>query len=379
MDHSENLNLIWWNLAQLTRSVIHNSKGQNAEQVVNLLQKALYCARHFDTQYTHYGPTVRQSQDSLQVAVIAAVEMSLDLDAVLAAILYTPFVEGFITQETVQREFSTRSAAILEELNILKSCSIKDDTIRYYTNDGIDLKSPHVLAVLLQLANVMHLYYGGHITKYTDSPTHKDLTAEDTRVLYDLKTFYIPLAHRMRLYDIQTKLSDFWFKHTNTLQYYYISAKLGISKLQRQQKLEYISKEICRTIRRHNIPFTIKNRVKSVYSIWNKMQKLNVNFEQIYDLTAIRIIVSSMQYKTIKEEKIACWKIFSILSNLYTPIYDIMRDWISMPKEDNGYESLHLTLKTEQKEIFEVQIRTERMDYVAEYGKAAHWRYKSKS
>ena len=375
MDHSKNLNLTWWNLAQLTRSVIHNSQGQNAEQVANLLQRALYFARHFDAKYTHHGPTVRQSQDSLQVAMIAAAEISLGLDAVLAAILYTPYIGGFITQETVQREFGARSAEILEELNILKSCRIKDDTIRYYTENGIDPKSPHILAILLQLANMVHLYCSGHIT-YTTSQTNKDLTAGDTQVLCDLKTFYIPFAHRMRLYDVQTKLSDFWFKHTNTLQYYYISAKLGISKLQRQQKLEYISKEICRTIRQYNIPFTIRNRVKSVYSIWNKMQRLNVNFEQIYDLTAIRIIVSGMQYKTIQEEKMACWKIFSILSNLYTPIYDIMRDWISVPKEDSGYESLHLTLKTEQKEIFEVQIRTERMDYIAEYGKAAHWKYK---
>jgi GTP pyrophosphokinase len=182
----------------------------------------------------------------------------------------------------------------------------------------------------------------------------------------------------MHLYDVQAKLADFWLKHSDTLSYYYITAKLGMTKLQRRQRLEVISEEIRTLITNHNIEFVMKTRIKSVYSIWYKIQKLNVNFEGIYDLSAIRIILTSTNNKTREEEKILCWTVFSMLSQLYTPMYEIMRDWISVPRP-SGYESLHLTLKTTENEPFEVQIRTERMDYIAEHGDAAHWKYKCSS
>lgn len=375
MHNSQDLNLTRWDLFQLTRSIANNSKENDPQHISFLIQKAFYLAKHFDNKYPASSNTsLRSSQDSLQVAMIAAMEMALELSAILAAILYTPFLEDFVQKETIIAQFGAKTGAILEELKILAHCKIQDDTIQRYANH-LDNTSPHILAILLQLADIVRLYCSGFITKYGQDILTSLPNATTTQVLSALKTFYIPLSHRMRLYDIQTRLADFWFKHTNTLQYYYISAKLGMSKLQRQKKLETISQEISHTIQQHNIAFTLKNRIKSVYSIWNKMQRLNVNFEKIYDLTAIRIIVSSMQYNNIQEEKIACWKIFSILSHLYTPKYDIMRDWISIPK-DSGYESLHLTLKTKQDELFEVQIRTERMDHIAEYGKAAHWKYK---
>jgi GTP pyrophosphokinase len=366
-------NINSWNLYQLARTVTKNSTNakKDVKKTCPIIKEALVLAEKFKGKVCQLtSKPIRSDKASLQVAMIAATEMFLDLSTAIAAILAPPFLEGLIQREEIEQRFGVKTGSILEELRILQTCRVQDDTIRNYLHHP-DVTSPHILAILLQIADVIRVHCSGVILENEDFES----VNSSSQVLLQLKYFYIPLSHRMRLYEVQTKLADFWLKHTDTLTYYYITAKLGMTKSQRQKRLEILAEEIHMAITSHNIGFVMKKRIKSVYSIWNKIQNLNVSFEQIYDLSAVRIIVTGMKDKTLEEEKIICWKIFSILSSLYTPMYEIMRDWVSVPRT-SGYESLHLTLRTAQSEPIEVQIRTERMDYIAEYGDAAHWKYK---
>jgi GTP pyrophosphokinase len=369
-------NINSWNLYQLARVIIQNERDNDRDlnTICPILNEAFECVEKIEQEAPSLpSQYMRSGQDSLQVAMVAVTELSLGLTASLSAILLPAFLEGLISSKTIELKFGDKVALVLEEAKTLQNYRIQDNTIRNYASEP-DIHSPHIVAILLTIADIIRLHCSGvllghEMLKYVGS---------SSQFLSHLKYFYIPLCHRMHLYEVQAKLADFWLKHSDTLSYYYITAKLGMTKLQRRQRLEIISEEIRTLITNNNIEFVMKTRIKSVYSIWYKIQKLNVNFEGIYDLSAIRIILTSTNTKTIEEEKILCWTVFSMLSQLYTPMYEIMRDWISVPRS-SGYESLHLTLKTAEDEPFEVQIRTERMDYIAEHGDAAHWKYKCSS
>ncbi|WP_419241582.1 bifunctional (p)ppGpp synthetase/guanosine-3',5'-bis(diphosphate) 3'-pyrophosphohydrolase [Cardinium endosymbiont of Nabis limbatus] len=356
-----------WNLHQLARAV---SKDPNdIQEAWSSIQEAYKWAESFEEK-TDKATLKRCVKDSLQVAIVAATEMSLDLPTVIASILTPAFATGLVEAEAIEKRFGVKTISILKELEALRGYRLRKDSIRNYPHYP-DINCHHILAILLQICDIIRVHCSGITLENLDS----ELVHSSTKLLLELKYFYIPLCHRMRLYDIQTKLADFWLKHTDTLSYYAITAKLGMTKMKRQQKLNLIAEEVQAVLQARGIDFIIKKRIKSVYSIWHKIQKLKVNFDQIHDLTAIRIILTNMAGKTLQEEKIACWKMLGIISSLYKPICTIMRDWISIPR-DSSYESLHLTFETYKYGQLEVQIRTERMDYIAEHGEAAHWRYK---
>lgn len=358
-----------WNLHQLARVLAKSSNG--LKKIRPIVEEAyLLASRLTPDNKKNAGISLQCPKESLQVAIIAVTEMSLDISAAVAAILSPLFLSGLLTKEVIEKRFGAKTTAILEELRCLKGCKIQGDTIRSYPTHP-DINAPHILAILLRISDIIRVKCSGVILEDTDWESR----FSGSQLLLDLKCFYIPLSHRMRLYDVQTKLADFWLKHSDTLSYYAITAQLGITKLQRQNRLDFLSEEIYTALQGTGINFDVKKRVKSVYSIWHKIQKLRVGFEQIHDLSAVRIIITGMDGKTLEEEKIACWRIFSIISGLYKPMYHVMRDWISTPRE-SGYESLHLTLQPNPNERLEVQIRTERMDHIAEYGHAAHWKYK---
>lgn len=363
-----------WNLHQLARVLTKNPK--DARKILSTIQEACSLSESIEKQADQIQLAQKRwrcTKESLQVAIIAATEMDLDLSAVIAAILSPPYLAGLIKKGEVEKRFDSKTVSILVELSNLRSCRIEHDTICNYPSHP-DITSPHILAILLQICDIIQVHCSGAILESQDlEQTHSSF-----QLLLELKYFYIPLSHRIRLYDIQTKLADFWLKHSDTLSYYSITAKIGMTKLQRKQKLDLLSEEIYATLKGHGISFTMKKRIKSVYSIWNKIHKLKVDFDQIHDLAAVRIIITGMDGKTLAEEKIACWKVFSIISELYKPMYNVMRDWVSTPR-DTGYESLHLTFETNKYGRLEVQIRTERMDYIAEHGDAAHWKYKRNS
>ena len=357
-----------WNLHHLAKVVSETSK--DSKHAWSKIEDAYAWA---ETMEARADSTILKAslKPSIQVAVIAATEMSLGLSTVIAALLAPSFLKGFVRKEAIQKRFGLKIASILVELNRFKRCKLPRSAM-LNCRDVPDLSAPRILAILLQICDIIRVNYSKVPLENLDSAL---IYYSSNKLLVDLKSFYIPLAHRMRLYNIQAKLADFWLKHTDTLTYYSITAKIGMTKLQRQQKLNLISEEVHSAVQAHGINFVLKKRIKSIYSIWHKTQRLKVDVDQIHDLAAIRIILTDMDGKTLQQEKIACWKVLSIVSDLYNPICTIMRDWISVPRDSN-YESLHLTFETYKHGRLEMQVRTERMDYIAEYGEAAHWKYK---
>ncbi len=362
------LDLSDWNLHQLAKVVSETPKDMKHSW--SKIHEACAFSESFETQAD--SKMFKLSlKSSIEVAVIAATEMSLGLSAVIAAILAPSFLQGLVRKEAIQKRFGLKIVSILVELNRFKRCKLRRSALLNCRHVP-DTAAPRVLAILLQICDIIRVNYSGVPLESLDSEL---IYYSSNKLLFDLKSFYIPLAHRMRLYNIQAKLADFWLKYTDALTYYSITAKIGMTKLQRQQKLDLISEEIHSAVQAHGIDFVLKKRIKSIYSIWHKIQRLNVDVDQIHDLAAIRIILRSMDGKTLQEEKIACWRVLSIVSDLYKPVCNIMRDWISIPR-DSSYESLHLTFETYKYGRLEMQVRTERMDHIAEYGEAAHWRYK---
>ena len=357
-----------WNLHRLAKAVSKNSNG--IKEIYSALQDA--CSWLTSAEGAQDSRICQHLlRECIRVAIIAATELSLNLAAVVAVILAPLFLKGLVRKKAIQNYFGLETAAILVELRSVYHGKFRPTTILNGLSHPGTIP-PRIVAILLQIADIIRVNGSGLLLGSVYSPF---IYYSGTRLLLDLNRLYIPLSHRMGLYSIQAKLADFWLKHTYTLSYYSIMAKLGMTNLQRQQKLNLISEEVYSAIHAHGIDFILKKRIKSVYSIWHKIRRLKVNFDQIHDLTAVRIILTGMDGKTLQEEKIACWKVLAILSDLYKPIAHIMRDWISIPR-DSRYESLHLTFETCKYGRLEVQIRTERMDYIAEHGEAAHWKYK---
>ncbi|MDL2241156.1 HD domain-containing protein [Bacteroidales bacterium OttesenSCG-928-K03] len=185
---------------------------------------------------------------------------------------------------------------------------------------------------------------------------------------------YAPLAHRMGLYNIYTELSTRSFKHTNKEEYEEIKNKLDEIIKKDNDFLPDFIKPIELSVKETNVPFEIKSRIKSPFSIWKKINNQNTSIENIHDIYAIRIIFDS----DFENEKLLCWQIYALITDIYTPMASRTRDWISIPRE-NGYESLHTTVQSDNGTWVEIQIRSKRMDKVAEYGPAAHWSYKDKT
>jgi GTP pyrophosphokinase len=199
-------------------------------------------------------------------------------------------------------------------------------------------------------------------------PRHKQL-----KIASETMYLYAPLAHRLGLYSIKSELEDLYLKYTDTDSYREIIHKINESKTYRNRFIKTFIQPIEDELTKFGFKFTIKGRPKSVYSIFNKMKKQGIPFEEVYDLFAVRIILDTEE----ANEKADCWQVYSIVTDFYRPNPDRLRDWISTPRS-NGYESLHTTVMSNTGQWVEVQIRTDRMDEIAERGYAAHWKYKEK-
>ncbi len=219
-----------------------------------------------------------------------------------------------------------------------------------------------VRAVLILTA--VQLYKIRHIKNYSDE--------EKDKILKLTKAIYIPLAHRTGLYNIKTEFEEIHMKFTETEIYKSIAEKLKETKASRDLYIKNFIEPLQKLLEENGYHFKIKGRPKSIHSIWNKMETKGVSFEEVYDLFAIRIILKS----DLKNEKIVCWNVYSLITNIYKPNPKRLRDWISAPKL-SGYESLHTTVLGPENRWVEVQIRTERMDEIAEKGPASHFQYKS--
>lgn len=300
---------------------------------------------------------------NIDIALIATTEIGLKRTSVIALLLYRPVMKKIITLNEVEKTFDADVTLIIQRL--LKTSDL------YARNTSVNSENFHhllfsfaedVRVILIMIADRLCLMRMG-----------KQLKNEDDRIRLATEASYLyaPLAHRLGLYQIKSELEDLSLKYTDRRQYDFIKQKLNETKRSRDAYIAEFIAPIQKKLVETGFRFDIKGRTKSIHSINNKLKKQKVEFEGIYDLFAIRVVLDSPLLK----ERSECWQVYSIITDMYQPNPNRMKDWISIPKS-NGYESLHITVMGPQNKWVEVQIRTRRMDEIAERGLAAHWKYK---
>jgi GTP diphosphokinase / guanosine-3',5'-bis(diphosphate) 3'-diphosphatase len=298
----------------------------------------------------------------LAVAIICVDEIGLGTTSIIAALLHDVVEDTEISLEDISHMFGEKVAMIIDGLTKINGVFDKDTSQQAENFRKMILTlSDDVRVILIKLADRLH-----NMRTLNSMSTDKQL-----KIASETSYIYAPLAHRLGLYAIKTELEDLCLKHTDREVYRMITKKINSTRVNRNKFIRNFIKPIRTEIDRLGFEYEIIGRPKSVHSIWQKMQKQNVPFEEVYDLFAIRIIIDT----PIDFEKSICWQIYSMITDSYQPNPDRLRDWISLPKA-NGYESLHTTVMSEIGQWVEVQIRTKRMDDIAERGYAAHWKYK---
>ncbi|MGN0281496.1 MAG: RelA/SpoT family protein [Prevotella sp.] len=299
----------------------------------------------------------------LQTAMIVVEEIGLRRDAVLAIMLHPSVEDGFITVDEIRMQFGESVARILHGLQRIAELYKKNPVVESENFRNLLLSfAEDMRVILIMIANRVNLMR-----------QIKDNNNDDARhkVSEEAAYLYAPLAHKLGLYKLKSELEDLSLKYLEHDAYYHIKEKLNATKEARDAYIKSFIEPVSQKLAQVGLHFHIKGRTKSIHSIWQKMKKQKCTFEGIYDLFAIRIILDSPR----ELEKMQCWQVYSIITDMYQPNPKRLRDWLSVPKS-NGYESLHITVLGPEKKWVEVQIRTERMDEIAERGVAAHWRYK---
>ena len=300
---------------------------------------------------------------SFQTALLVVEEIGLKRDSVLAVLL-RPCVEGgMLTVDEVKDKFGESVARILHGLQRIQELYQKNPVIESENFRNLLLSfAEDMRVILIMIADRVNLM---RQIKDTDNNDAKHEVSQEAAYLY------APLAHKLGLYKLKSELEDLSLKYLEHDAYYHIKEKLSETKKSRDAYIEHFIEPVSQRLTEAGIRFHIKGRTKSIHSIWQKMKKQKCPFEGVYDLFAIRIIIDTQK----KKEKMHCWQAFAIVTSMYQPNPKRLRDWLSVPKS-NGYESLHITVLGPEQKWVEVQIRTERMDEIAERGVAAHWRYK---
>ena len=299
---------------------------------------------------------------TVSTCIILMEELGMKSASIIALILYRPVVHKIITDADVKKLFGQDIADIVTGLIKVNALEMNESA----------MASDNYIKLLISLAEDMRV-----ILIKIASRLHKIRCAESYSEQYRLKLavevsyLYTPLAHKLGLYNIKTELEDLYLKYTDREAYDYILGKLSESKDARDKYIAEFIAPIDAKLNETGLKYDIKGRVKSISSINNKLKKQKIDFESIYDLFAIRIILIS----DMEKEKAECWQVYSIVTDMYTPNPKRLKDWLSIPK-GNGYESLHTTVMGPESRWVEVQIRTKRMDEIAERGLAAHWKYK---
>lgn len=346
------------------RRLLRHAKPYLKDGDAKLIKKA------FNTSMEAHKEMRRKSGEPyiyhpLAVAEICVNEIGLGTTSIICALLHDVVEDTEIELEDIEREFGKKVARIIDGLT--KISGVFD----YGTSQQAEnfrkmllTLSDDVRVILIKLADRLH-----NMRTLDSMPKNKQL-----KIASETIYLYAPLAHRLGLYAIKSELEDLNLKFTQTEKYREIANAISATKDARRRFIKKFIDPIQKELNKQGFDFVIKGRPKSIYSIWNKMNKKNIPFDEVYDLFAIRIIVDV----PLEEEKAACWKVYSVITDFYNPNPERLRDWISTPKS-NGYESLHTTVMSPNGQWVEVQIRTRRMDEIAEKGYAAHWKYKDKN
>lgn len=300
----------------------------------------------------------------LEVALICVEEIGLGTTSIISALLHDVVEDTDWELEDIEREFGSKVMTIIDGLTKISGVFEYGSSQQAENFRKMLLTlSDDVRVILIKLADRLN-----NMRTLASMPRHKQL-----KIASETMYLYAPLAHRLGLYSIKSELEDLYLKYTDTETYKEIVYKINESKSYRNKFIKNFIQPIEDELNRLDFKFTIKGRPKSVYSIYSKMKKQGIPFEEVYDLFAVRIILGS----ELENEKADCWQVYSIVTDFYRPNPDRLRDWISTPRS-NGYESLHTTVMSNTGQWVEVQIRTARMDEIAERGYAAHWKYKEK-
>ena len=300
---------------------------------------------------------------SFQTAELEVNEIGMKRDCVLAILLYNSVICGNMTVEDSEKMFGKSVAQIIHGLVRIHELYTTRPVIESENFRSLLLSfAEDMRVVLIMIADRVNLMRQIRDTQNTEAKTR---AAEEASYLY------APLAHKLGLYKLKSELEDLSLKYLEHDAYYMIKENLNATKRSRDAYIEKFIAPLGEKLAGMGIKFHIKGRTKSIHSIWQKMKKQKCGFNGIYDLFAIRIIIDS----PLSEEKMQCWQAYSLITDMYQPNPKRLRDWLSVPKS-NGYESLHITVLGPENKWVEVQIRTERMDEIAEKGLAAHWRYK---
>lgn len=328
----------------------------------NFIKRAFFLAKE-----AHEGVRRRSGEPYLlhpiAVAKIVIEEIGLGVKSVVAALLHDVVEDTEYSVEDMERIFGPKIASMVDGLTKMSGVFNADtsEQAEYFRKVLLTL-SDDVRVILIKIADRLH-----NMRTLGAMPMNKQI-----KITGETIYLFAPLAYRLGLYSIKSELEDLCMKYRFPQQYAEITQKLQESEASRREFINKFNAPIIASLNRDNINYEISGRMKSVYSIWSKMQRKQIPFEEIYDLFAIRIVFKPLPFPS---EKTQCWQIYSTITDIYTPKPDRLRDWISMPKA-NGYEALHSTVMGPDGVWVEVQIRTQRMEDIAERGFAAHWKYK---
>ncbi len=298
----------------------------------------------------------------MRTAITAMEELNLRQSSALAVLLFHAVSKGCIQKEEIASKFDS-------DVEIIVNGLIK---VNAFSDKKSSAESENYLKLLLSMAEdirVVFLIIAQHLRRMRDAREYPQ--SRRLSLAVDSAYLYAPLAHRLGLYTIKSELEDLSLKYTDRITYDFVARKLNETKRSRDLYIDSFIEPLNQRLKQTGLKYEIKGRTKSIHSIHQKLKKQKIEFENIYDLFAIRIILDSPR----QQEKEQCWQVYSIVTDMYQPNPKRLKDWLSIPKS-NGYESLHITVMGPQSRWVEVQIRTTRMDEIAERGLAAHWKYK---
>ena len=343
---------------RLLRAVNGIVTSNDITRVRNIIVEGIN-ENHYQRDRYGINPTIH----NIETALLLCEKISPDRNMIIAILLYDLCKTEFIPEHEITKEWGDDIAKLIRGLLKVatlysKQAAVESDNFRKLLLTFAEDIRVIIIMIVDRLALMRTINHHPN-EKYVHD------------VAYESNYLYAPLAHRLGLYAIKSELEDMSLKYTNREKYTQIAHQLNETKIRRDAYIADFIKPIKEKLESEGLKFDIKGRTKSIYSIWNKMKKQNNEIENIYDLFAIRIIIDA----PLEREKSDCWLAYSLITDMYRPNPSRMKDWLSIPKS-NGYESLHITVYGPENKWVEVQIRTRRMDLIAEKGLAAHWRYK---
>ncbi|WP_419803103.1 RelA/SpoT family protein [Mucilaginibacter sp.] len=346
------------------RSLLRACKSKLQKGDERMIRKAFEVAveSHQDMRRKSGEPYIYHP---IAVAHIAAEEIGLGPTSIACALLHDVVEDTDVTLDDIERDFGKKVAKIIDGLTKISGVFDTNSSLQAENFRKMLLTlADDVRVILIKLADRLH-----NMRTMEFMPRDKQLKLSSETIY-----LYAPLAHRLGLYAIKSEMEDLSMKYMEPETYQFIKKKLNEKKAERERFIADFIKPVTTLFQDQHLNADIFGRPKSIHSIWNKMKKKNIPFEEVYDLFAIRIILDSKP----ENEKADCWKAYSDVTDIYRPNPDRLRDWISSPKA-NGYESLHTTVMGPRGQWVEIQIRTNRMNEIAEKGFAAHWKYKESS